>query len=166
VEVTKAVDQVDIKVSNSITDELKATGAVAPAEVIRRAGFGIEIVDVRMMRTDLPKETSTPIYNRMRSDRQKVAERFRAEGQKESQIIRSVADKERTILLAEAERKSATIRGLGDAEATRIFAESFGQDVDFFEFYRALEAYREALNKDDTTVILSPEHEFLKFLNP
>ncbi len=129
-----------------------------------RAGFGIEIVDVRIMRTDLPKQTSDPIYNRMRSDRQKVAEKFRAEGAKESQIIRSEADKERTIMIADAERQSAIIRGQGDGKATGIFAESFGQDPQFFEFYRSMEAYKGSLSKDDTTVILSPDNNFLKFL--
>lgn len=141
-------------------DSDEATAATAE----ERAGLGIEIVDVRIMRTDLPKQTSDPIYNRMRSDRQKVAEKFRAEGAKESQIIRSEADKERTIMLADSERQSAIIRGQGDGEATRIFAESFGKDTEFFEFYRTMEAYKKSLNKDDTTVILSPDNNFLKFL--
>lgn len=126
-------------------------------------GFGIKVVDVRIMRTDLPKETSDPIYNRMRSDRQKVAERFRAEGQRESQIIRSEADKTRTIMLAEAQKESEIIRGQGDGEATRIFAEAFGQDEDFFEFYRAMQAYRNSLKKEDTTLVISPEDGFLRY---
>ncbi len=130
----------------------------------QRNGFGIEIVDVRIMRTDLPRETSDPIYKRMRSDRQKVAEKFRAEGQRESQIIRSQADKERTILLAEAKREAETIRGEGDGLATKIFADAFGQDEDFFAFYRAMQAYRGALGKDDTTLIMSPDNDFLKFM--
>ncbi len=160
------VDAAVVEVDNSITDELSEEIAqdVEKSSAKQRAGFGVEIVDVRIMRTDLPKETSDPIYNRMASDRQKVAEKFRAEGQKESQIITSEADRERTVLLADAERQAAIIRGEGDAEATRIFAESFGKDTEFFEFYRALEAYRKSLNSDDTTVILSPDHDFLKFL--
>jgi membrane protease subunit HflC len=129
-----------------------------------RDGFGIEIVDVRIMRTDLPKETSDPIYNRMRSDRQKVAEKFRAEGQKESQIITSEAERERTVIMAEAERKASIIRGEGDAEASKIFAESFGKDPEFFEFYRAMQAYKSSLKKEDTTIILSPDNNFLKFI--
>ncbi len=140
---------------------------VAPelkAAVKQRDGFGIEIVDVRIMRTDLPKETSDPIYNRMRSDRQKVAEKFRAEGQKESQIITSEADRERTVILAEAERKSSVIRGEGDAIATKIMAKSFGKDPEFFEFYRSMQAYKKALKKEDTTIILSPDNNFLKFM--
>ncbi len=126
-------------------------------------GYGIEIVDVRIMRTDLPKETSDPIYNRMRSDRQKVAEKFRAEGQKESQIIRSEADKTRTILMAEAEKESEILRGQGDAEASRIYADAFGRDEEFYGFYRTMQAYRGSLNKDDTTLILSPDTDFLQY---
>jgi modulator of FtsH protease HflC len=140
-----------------VAPELKAVAK-------QRDGFGIEIVDVRIMRTDLPKETSDPIYNRMRSDRQKVAEKFRAEGQKESQIITSEADRERTVILAEAERKSSVIRGEGDAIATKIMASSFGQDPEFFEFYRSMQAYKKALKKEDTTIILSPDNNFLKFI--
>jgi membrane protease subunit HflC len=140
-----------------VAPELKAVAK-------QRDGFGIEIVDVRIMRTDLPKETSDPIYNRMRSDRQKVAEKFRAEGQKESQIITSEADRERTVILAEAERKSSVIRGEGDAIATKIMASAFGQDPEFFEFYRSMQAYKKALKKEDTTIILSPDNNFLKFI--
>ncbi|TAE81369.1 MAG: protease modulator HflC [Alphaproteobacteria bacterium] len=129
-----------------------------------RAGFGIEIIDVRMMRTDLPKETSTPIYNRMRSDRQKVAEKFRAQGKKESQIIQSEADKQKTIILAEAERSSTELRGQGDAEATRILGEAYGANPEFFEFYRSMQAYKKSITKDNTTLILSPDNKFLKYM--
>ncbi len=141
--------------------ELEIAPELAPKQ---RDGFGIEIVDVRIMRTDLPKETSDPIYNRMRSDRQKVAEKFRAEGQKESQIITSEADRERTVILAEAESKSSVIRGEGDAIATKIMAKSFGEDPEFFEFYRSMQAYKKALKKEDTTLILSPDNNFFKFI--
>lgn len=146
-----------------VTTEKTPTNA--PSIATPRAGFGIEVEDVRIMRTDLPKETSDPIYNRMRSDRQKVAEKFRAEGQKESQIIRSEAEKERTITLAEAEKRASTIRGEGDGTASKIFAEAFGQDKEFYAFYRTMQAYRKTINKDDTTVILSPNSEFLKFMD-
>ncbi len=138
-----------------------------PEELVKtvsKEGFGIEVVDVRIMRTDLPKETGDAIYNRMRSDRQKVAEKYRAEGQRESQIIRSEADKQRTIMLAEAKKQAETIRGEGDGAATKIFAEAFGKDEDFFDFYRTMQAYRESLDKDDTTLILSPNNEFLKYI--
>lgn len=143
--------------------DLAAEAGASTEVATQREGFGIEVVDVRIMRTDLPKETSTPIYERMRSDRQKVAEKFRAEGRKESQIITSSADKERTIMQAEAEKKSQIIRGEGDGTATRIFAEAFGSDEEFYAFYRSMQAYRKTLAKDDTTLILSPESGFLKY---
>jgi membrane protease subunit HflC len=154
----------NIEVKGNVTDALPAEATIPEDTRKDRAGFGVEIVDVRIMRTDLPKETSDPIYNRMRSDRQKVAEKFRAEGKKESQIIRSEADKERTIMLADAERRAAIIRGGGDGQATKIFAQSFGKDPEFFNFYRALQAYRTSFKKDDTTMVLSPDSEFLKYM--
>lgn len=135
------------------------------AGVVAKNGFGIEVKDVRIMRTDLPKETSDPIYNRMRSDRQKVAEKFRAEGRRESQIIRSDADKERTIMIAEAEKKAEQIRGEGDASASAIYSQAFAQDPEFYGFYRSMQAYRKTLGKADTTMILSPKDEFLRNFN-
>jgi len=138
--------------------------AAAQADAEQNMGFGIQVVDVRILRTDLPKETSDPIYNRMRSDRQRVAEQFRAEGQRESQIIRAEADRERTVLLAQAEKQSSILRGEGDGEATRIFAEAFGSDEEFYGFYRTMQAYRNSLKKEDTTVILSPQSDFLRYL--
>ena len=156
---TKAVDE-------AVDTENQATTETTPLPIAPNTaeddGFGIEIVDVRIMRTDLPDQTSTPIYQRMRSERQKVAERYRAEGKRESEIIRSQADKERTVLLAEAERQSSILRGQGDAEATRIYGKAFSVDPDFYEFYKALEAYRSSLNGDNTTMILSPNSPFLK----
>lgn len=146
-----------------VAADLAAEAGASTEVATQREGFGIEVVDVRIMRTDLPKETSTPIYERMRSDRQKVAEKFRAEGSKESQIIRSTADKERTIMQAEAEKRSQIIRGEGDAIATRIFAQAFGSDEEFYAFYRSMQAYRKSLSKEDTTILLSPEDGFLKY---
>jgi modulator of FtsH protease HflC len=144
------------------TKPIAQTASDVPAS--DRAGLGIEIVDVRIMRTDLPKQTSDPIYNRMRSDRQKVAERFRAEGARESQIIRSKADKERTILIADAEKESQILRGMGDAKATEIYAKAFSRDAEFYDFYRSMQAYEKSLSKDDTTLILSPDSKFFKHL--
>lgn len=127
-------------------------------------GFGIEVVDVRVMRADLPKENSESIYKRMQTERDREAKEFRAKGAEDAQKIRSQADKERTIILAEAQKKSEIIRGEGDSEATRIFAESFGKDEEFFAFYRSLQAYRKTLGASDTTMVLSPESDFLKYL--
>lgn len=127
--------------------------------------FGIEIVDVRIRRADLPQANSQAIYTRMNTERQREARETRAEGGELAQRIRAQAERERTILLAEAERDSQILRGEGDSEAVRIFAESFGRDVEFFEFYRSMQAYRKALNDDDTTLVLSPDSEFFKYLD-
>ena len=129
------------------------------------ATFGIEIVDVRIRRADLPEANSQAIYTRMNTEREREARETRAEGGEQALRIRAEAERERTILLAEAERDSQILRGEGDSEAVRIFAESFGRDIEFFEFYRTMQAYRKALNNDDTTLVLSPNSEFFKFLD-
>ncbi len=125
--------------------------------------YGIEIVDVRIGRVDLPEQTSQSIYQRMRTEREREAAEFRAQGQELAQEIKSKADKERTVLLAEAEKKSQTARGQGDAEAIRIYAAAFEKDSEFYNFYRTLEAYRAGLTGDSTTLILSPDNDFLRY---
>lgn len=127
-------------------------------------GFGIEIVDVRIRRADLPPANSEGIYKRMQTEREREAAEFRARGAEDAQKIRSQADKERTIILAEARRKAEITRGEGDGEATKIFAQAFGQDEDFFQFYRTMQAYKKTLGKGDTTLILSPDNAFLRML--
>jgi membrane protease subunit HflC len=153
------------KVSGMAMGAKETLSVEAGGDKAAKSGFGIQVVDVRIMRTDLPKETSDPIYKRMRSDRQKVAEKFRAEGRKESQIITSEAEKQRTILIAEAQNRAESIRGEGDATASKIYADAFGKDAEFSDFYQTLQTYRKTLNKDDTTVILSPDNSFLKHLS-
>jgi len=125
--------------------------------------YGIEIVDIRIGRADLPEQTSQAIYARMRTERQREAAQFRAQGQEEAQEIRSKADKERTVLLAEAERQAQVSRGQGDAEAIRIYADAYKKDPEFYAFYRTMEAYRNSLSGDNTTLVLSPDNEFLKY---
>lgn len=127
-------------------------------------GFGIEVVDVRIKRADLPPANSEGIYKRMQTERKKEAAQFRAQGAEDAQKIRATADKERTILLAEARKKAEILRGEGEAEATRIFAAAFGKDEEFFQFYRTMQAYRKTMGTDDTTFILSPDNDFLKYL--
>lgn len=127
-------------------------------------GFGIEVVDVRIKRADLPPANSEGIYKRMQTEREREAKEFRARGAEDAQKIRSQADKERTIILAEAKKTAETTRGEGDGEATKIFAAAFGQDEDFFKFYRTMQAYKKTLMGKDTTMILSPDNEFLKML--
>lgn len=127
------------------------------------ANYGIEIIDVRIKRADLPEANSKAIYQRMNTEREREAREARAEGQEQAVRIKAQADRERTVLLAEAERDSAILRGEGDREAVRIFAEAFGKDEEFFAFYRTMQAYRKALNSDDTTMILSPDSDFFSY---
>lgn len=136
----------------------------APDEKGAVRGFGIEVADVRIRRADLPATNSEGIYKRMQTEREREAKEFRAKGAEEAQKIKSQADKERTIILAEARRTAETTRGEGDAEATKIFAQAFGQDEDFFKFWRTMQAYKKTLAPKDTTLILSPDNEFLKML--
>lgn len=130
-----------------------------------KGGFGIEVVDVRIKRADLPPANSEGIYKRMQTERQREAKEFRARGAEDAQKIRSQADKERTILLADAQKTAQITRGEGDGQATKIFADSFGQDQDFFQFYRSMQAYKKTLDKKDTAMVLSPDNEFLKYMD-
>ena len=127
--------------------------------------FGIQVVDVRIRRADLPVQNSKAIYDRMKTEREREAREFRAQGQEQAQRIRSRADRERTVIVAEAQRDSEITRGEGDANAIRIFAEAFGRDPQFFTFYRSMQAYRKALGKDTTTMVLSPDSEFFRFFD-
>jgi membrane protease subunit HflC len=125
--------------------------------------FGIQIVDVRIRRADLPPQNSDAIYLRMQQERVREANEYRAQGEQISQEIRSKADRDVTVTLAEATRQSEITRGQGDAEKNRIFAEAFGRDPDFFAFYRSMTAYQASLKGDNTTVILSPDSEFFRY---
>ena len=127
-----------------------------------KSGFGIEIVDVRIVKADLPQENSNAIFKRMQTERKREATAYRAQGDQDAQGIRAAADRDRTILLAEAQKKAEILRGEGDDSASKIFADAFGRDPEFFEFYRSMQAYSRALNQKDTTIILSPDSEFLK----
>jgi membrane protease subunit HflC len=126
-------------------------------------GFGIDIVDVRIRRADLPQENNDAIYRRMQTERDREAKELRAQGAEEAQRIRASADRERTVLLAEARKQSDILRGEGEAEKNRIFADAYTRDPDFFAFYRSLQAYREALHGTDTTMVLSPDSEFFRY---
>jgi len=124
--------------------------------------FGVEVVDVRIGRTDLPEATAQSVYNRMRSDRVAHAARLRAEGEEQKLRIQAEADRDRTVIIAEAQRQSQILRGQGEGERNRILGESFGKDPEFFDFYRSMEAYGAALG-DGTTMVLSPDSEFFRF---
>lgn len=127
--------------------------------------FGIEIVDVRIRRADLPEANSQAIYRRMQTEREQEASEFRAKGQEVSRGIRAQADKDVTVLTAKAQRDSEIIRGQGDSCRNRIFAAAYGQDPDFFAFYRSMQSYETALGDEGTTLVLSPDSAFFKYLN-
>ena len=127
--------------------------------------FGIEVVDVRIRRADLPEANSQAIYERMISERVREAKEFRAKGSEVAQKIRAEADKEKTVILAEALKKGEILRGEGESEAVNIYANAFEQDPDFYSFYRSMQAYGNVLGEDGTTMILSPDSEFLEFFN-
>ena len=125
--------------------------------------FGIKIVDVRIKRADLPQANSDAIYRRMQTEREREAKEFRAKGAEMAVTITSTADKEVTVILAEAEKKSEIMKGEGDGQRNKIFADAFGKDADFFAFYRAMQAYERALIGGETSLIMSPDSEFFKF---
>ena len=125
--------------------------------------FGIEIVDVRIKRADLPPANSEAIYRRMQTEREREAKEFRAKGAEMAITITSTADKEVTVILADAEKQSQIMKGEGDGRRNKIFADAFGQDPEFFAFYRAMQAYEKALIGGETSLILSPDSEFFKF---
>ena len=129
--------------------------------------FGLEVVDVRIKRADLPEQNLKSVFDRMRAERQREAAEFRAQGAAEANRIRATADREVTVIKAEATRKGEQLRGEGDAERNRIFAAAFGRDPDFFGFYRSMQAYEQGLKPGDTRLVISPESEFFKyFTNP
>lgn len=128
--------------------------------------FGIDVVDARILRADLPNENSAAIYKRMQSDREKEAKEFRAQGEEEAQIIQSTSEKEKTIIIAKAYKTAQTIKGEGDASASKIYSDAFRVDPEFYNFYRSLEAYKKSFNnKENTSIILSPKGKFLRFFN-
>jgi modulator of FtsH protease HflC len=125
--------------------------------------FGIDVVDTRIRRVDLPAQNSEAIYARMNSERQQQAALFRAEGSQEAATVRANADREVTVILADAQRQAQELRGHGDAQATGIYAKAYGQDEKFYAFYRSLQAYRDALAGKDTSFVLTPTGNFFRF---
>jgi membrane protease subunit HflC len=125
--------------------------------------FGIEIIDVRIKRADLPQANSEAIFRRMQTEREREAREFRAKGAEMAVTITSTADKEVTVILANAQKQSEIMKGEGDGMRNKIFADAFGQDPEFFKFYRAMQAYEKALIGGETSLILSPDSDFFKF---
>ena len=134
-------------------------------QVRKKAGeFGIAVQDVRIKRADLPSEIANSIFNRMRTERERIAKEYRSEGKEEATKIRAETDKEKVIILAQAYKQEQDIRGQGDARATKIYADAFNKDPEFYSFIRSMQAYKNSF-QSDTTILLSDESEFLEFLN-
>jgi membrane protease subunit HflC len=132
---------------------------------VEAKSLGIEVVDVRLKRADLPEANSQAIYERMKTERQREAAEIRAQGVEASKRIKATADRQVTVTIAEANRDSERTRGEGDAERNRIYAEAFGRDQDFFAFYRSMQAYEEGLKSNDTRLVISPSSEFFQYFN-
>ena len=145
------------------TDRAVHMGTIQNDVNTEAQNFGITIVDVRIKRADLPPANSEAIYARMQTERQREAKEFRAQGAEIAQKIRSTADKDVTVILANANKKSEIMKGEGDGQRNKIFANAFGRDPQFFAFYRAMQAYERALIGGETSLVLSPDSEFFKF---
>ena len=151
-----------------VRDEREALMARIRDQLDKEAdGYGIQVVDVRIRRADLPEQNSQAVYQRMQTERQREAAEFRAQGGQKAQEIRSKADREATVIIAEANSTAEQTRGAGDAERNRLFAEAYGKDPDFFAFYRSMTAYENGLKSSDTRFLLQPNSEFFRFFaNP
>ncbi len=147
-----------------VRDERAALMAKVREQLDREAAaFGITVVDVRIRRADLPAENSQAVYDRMKSERKREATEFRAQGSQRAQEIRARADRDVTVIVAEAQSKGDQMRGEGEAERNRIFAEAFGKDPDFFAFYRSMQAYESGLRHNDTRMVIRPDSDFFRY---
>jgi membrane protease subunit HflC len=147
-----------------VRDERAALMARVREQLDKEAqGFGIEVVDVRIRRADLPEQNSQAVYQRMQTERQRQAAEIRGQGSQKAQEIRARADRDVTVLIADATNKSEQTRGQGDAERNRIFAEAYTKDPDFFAFYRSMQAYETGLRPNDTRLVLRPDTDFFKY---
>lgn len=142
---------------SNVMEELRESSNKAVADL------GIQIVDVRIKRIDLPEEVSDSVFRRMRAERTKVANELRSQGQEQSETIRADADRQRQVLLAEAQRDAQTWRGEGDAKAAAIYARAYGKDAEFYAFWRSLQAYREAFRNKDGVIVLDPKSELFEY---
>jgi membrane protease subunit HflC len=140
-------------IMHQIRDEVSAQGK----------SFGIDVIDVRIRRADLPEENSQAIFARMKSEREQQAAQYRGEGAEAAQTVRANAERERTVILAEAQRDAQRVRGEGDAQSIKTYADAFGQDKEFFAFYRSMQAYRDALSGRSTSFVLTPDSGFFRF---
>ncbi|MBL4748496.1 MAG: protease modulator HflC [Magnetovibrio sp.] len=153
---------------NSLSDLLSVKRDAIMSEIQKRLAdetkdYGIEILDVRIVRTDLPPEISQNVYARMRSERVKEANQLRADGERAKLEITSRADRDKVVIIAEAERKSEILRGEGDAERNRVLGNAYGKDPKFFAFYRSMTAYKTSMGDGNTNMVLSPDSDFFRY---
>ncbi|MBF8222196.1 protease modulator HflC [Halomonas sp. 328] len=141
------------------------TGPTRDLDSLLREELGVAIRDVRVKRIDLPEDVSAAVFDRMRSEREREAREWRAQGQEEAERIRANADRRRQVLLAQANERAETLRGEGDAEAAAIFSQAYQQDSEFFSFYRSLNAYRETFSGGGNMMVLEPSSDFFRYLN-
>ena len=174
-----AIDRLREIVRNSVVTEFGKRTVQASISVEREAlmadmltsaaataqGLGIEIVDFRVKQVEFVDEARASVYNRMREERARVAANTRAQGREAEALIRSTAEKDRTVILAEADRQAQIIRGTGDATAAEIYANAYNQDPEFYAFYRSIEAYRTAVGRGSDVLVLDPNNEFFQYLN-
>ncbi|HLI23163.1 MAG TPA: protease modulator HflC [Stellaceae bacterium] len=154
VELQAVVSSQRANIMKQIRDEVNQEGK----------NYGIDVVDVRLRRADLPQENEEAVYSRMKAERQREAAQYRAQGAQQAQQIRADADRQRIEITADANRQSQILRGEGDAQSIKIYADAYSADPDFFAFYRSLQAYRDALSGQGTTLVLTPDSEFFKYL--
>lgn len=155
-----------VELSSLLTDKRQSIMSDIRDEVNREAQrFGIEVIDVRIRRADLPEANSLAIFDRMKSEREKEAREYRAQGQEASKRIRSIADRDKTVILANASKKGQILKGEGDSQSIKIYANAFKKDPEFFMFYRSMQAYKESLSDESTTMVLSPNSDFFKYFN-
>ena len=141
------------------------TGEILKLAETSTRGLGLELIDVRVKKIDLPEEVSESVFSRMRQDFDRQAKRLRAEGEESAEKLRSEADRQRIEIIAEANRESEIIRGEGDAKSAEIYARAYNRNTEFYSFYRSLQAYRESIGTDNDVLVISPDSEFFKYLN-
>jgi membrane protease subunit HflC len=154
----------EVQMSRVLTEERASLMHNIRESVNREAaGFGVDVIDVRIRRVDLPEENSQAIFARMKTQREQEARRIRAEGGKEAQVVRAEADKQQRVIVAEARRRSEILRGEGDAESTKIYAEAYGRDAEFFDFWRSMQALIRGLPGNTTALVGSPQGAFFRY---
>jgi membrane protease subunit HflC len=131
----------------------------------RSSELGIQVVDVRIKKINLPDEVSSSIYKRMRAERQAVAKEHRSQGQEQSEVIRANIDRKVSIMIAQADKESSEVRGAGDAESAKIYADAYNKDTEFFAFLRSMEAYKKSFSSKSDVMVLSPDSDFFKYMN-